>query len=48
MTADADKLLIIDDDPSLGKTLLTVLRKSGYDVEWVTTGQEGVDFVQQR
>lgn len=37
-----ENVLIIDDDQSLGKTLLGILRKEGYNVEWAGTGQEGL------
>src|SRR5262245_44157524 len=43
-----NRLLIIDDDQGLGITLKGILKKAGYDVEWVTTGNAGVDYVKQQ
>ena len=41
------RLLIIDDDESLGKTLLGILKKTGYDVQWARTGREGLSQLSQ-
>ncbi len=43
-----NRLLIIDDDQGLGVTLKGILKKVGYDVEWVTTGSAGVEYVQKQ
>jgi len=37
------RVLIIDDDEGLGKTLSAILTKSGYDTTHVLTGQEGIE-----
>jgi two-component system, OmpR family, KDP operon response regulator KdpE len=41
MTA-ATRILVIDDDPAILRTLSTNLRARGYDVSAVATGEEGV------
>ena len=35
-------ILIVDDDRSTGATLLAILRKAGYQGQWVTTGEDAV------
>lgn len=37
------KLLIVDDDIALAKTLAGILKRSGYEVQAVHAGQQGVD-----
>jgi DNA-binding response OmpR family regulator len=37
------RLLIVEDDTKIGKTVAQALEASGYDVEWVTTGQAALD-----
>jgi len=43
--SDAGKLriIIVDDDASVGKTLLGILKKAGYDVEWAPNGKEALE-----
>ena len=38
----ATRILVIDDDPAILRTLSTNLRARGYDVSAVETGEEGV------
>jgi signal transduction histidine kinase len=45
---DYNRLLIIDDDPALGKTLQILLRRAGFQVEWVATGGEGIRYIESR
>ncbi len=42
------KLLIIDDDVALAKTLAGILKRAGYDAEFVHEGAKGVDFVKSK
>src|SRR5579863_1885514 len=35
-------LIIVDDDASVGKTLLGILKKAGYQTEWVPSGKEAL------
>jgi two-component system phosphate regulon response regulator PhoB len=39
------KLLLVEDDTSLGETLQERLQKEGYDVQWVTTQAEALGAV---
>jgi DNA-binding response OmpR family regulator len=41
------KLLIIEDDPAIGQSLLDGLRQHGFQVELCKTGSSGVEHVQQ-
>lgn len=36
------RLIIVDDDASVGKTLLGILKKAGYEAEWSPNGQEAL------
>lgn len=36
-------ILIVDDDPSIRKTLAAILEEKGYDVEAVETGEEALE-----
>ncbi len=38
------KLLLLEDDPNLSKTLVKYLSKHGYDVDWAKHGEEALDF----
>lgn len=38
------KLLLLEDDPSLSKTLIKYLGKHGYSVDWAKTGEEALDL----
>src|SRR5271170_7016554 len=40
-----DKILVVDDEPSIRKYLQTLLEVDGYDVETVSTGKEAIDKV---
>jgi len=42
-----NSILIIDDDPALGKSLVGILARAGYQAEWVATGEEGVRRVRE-
>ena len=35
------RILLVEDDPMIGKTLLTALQQDGYTVDWVKDGQAG-------
>jgi DNA-binding response OmpR family regulator len=37
------RLLVVEDDAKIGKTVAQALETSGYEVEWVTTGQAALD-----
>ncbi|MBI9043136.1 MAG: response regulator transcription factor [Anaerolineaceae bacterium] len=37
-------ILLVEDDPALGKTLKTGLEREGYQVVWKTHGRKGVSF----
>lgn len=41
------RVLIIEDDPSIGKLLRRALMLEGYEVEWATTGPEGLRLFEQ-
>ncbi len=41
------RILIIEDDPSIGKLLRRALVLEGYTVEWATTGPEGLRLFKQ-
>lgn len=43
----AARVLIIEDDPSIGKLLRRALMLEGYEVEWATTGPEGLRLFEQ-
>jgi DNA-binding response OmpR family regulator len=36
------RILVVEDDPKLGALLREGLGEEGFEVEWVTTGEEGV------
>lgn len=38
------KLLLLEDDPSLSKTLIKYLNLNGYSVDWAKTGEEAMDL----
>ncbi len=38
------KLLLLEDDPSLAKTLMKYLRYHNYEVDWAKDGEEAVDM----
>ncbi len=35
------RILLVEDDPMIGKTLVTALQQDGYTVDWVKDGQAG-------
>ena len=35
------RILLVEDDPMIGKTLLAALQRDGYSVDWVQDGQAG-------
>ena len=39
----ASLILVVEDDPSIGRGLEQVLRAQGYDVEWVDTGRAALE-----
>ena len=42
------RVLIVDDEPSVGDALRLVLESNGYEVVLVTNGHEGIDQVRRR
>lgn len=38
------KLLLLEDDPSLSKTLIKYLTKQGYELDWAKNGEEAIDL----
>jgi DNA-binding response OmpR family regulator len=38
------KLLLLEDDPTLSKTLIRYLTQNGYEVDWAKNGEEAVDM----
>src|SRR6476646_4612358 len=42
------RVLIIDDEPSVGDALRLVLESNGYEVVLVTNGRDGIDQVRKR
>jgi DNA-binding response OmpR family regulator len=38
------KLLLLEDDPNLSKTLIKYLKINGYEVDWAKNGEEAMDF----
>ena len=42
------RVLIVDDEPSVGDALKLVLESNGYEVVLVTNGMDGIDQVRQR
>jgi DNA-binding NtrC family response regulator len=45
---DKLRILIIDDEPSVGDALRLVLESNGYEVVLVTKGQDGIDQARRR
>src|SRR5215510_16510885 len=48
MTATPQKILIIEDDPAIGQSLLDGLRQHGFTPELCKTGSSGVDFAKRQ
>jgi DNA-binding response OmpR family regulator len=48
VTATAQKILIIEDDPAIGQSLLDGLRQHGFQAELCKTGTSGVEYVQRQ
>lgn len=40
---DKEKILVVDDEPSIRKYLQTLLEVDGYEVEAVSSGQEALE-----
>ncbi len=38
------KLLLLEDDPNLGKSLVKYLERNGYSVDWAKQGEEAIDL----
>jgi DNA-binding response OmpR family regulator len=38
------KLLLLEDDPNLSKTLMKYLKQNGYEVDWAKNGEEALDL----
>ena len=43
--ADKEKILVVDDEPSIRKYLQTLLEVDGFGVETVTSGKEALDKI---
>ena len=39
-----NKLLLLEDDPNLSKTLIKYLKINGYEVDWAKNGEEAMDL----
>jgi DNA-binding response OmpR family regulator len=39
-----NKLLLLEDDPSLSKTLIKYLTRHGYELDWAKNGEEAIDL----
>jgi len=39
-----NRLLLLEDDPNLSKTLIKYLKLNGYDVDWAKNGEEAMDL----
>ena len=39
-----NKLLLLEDDPNLSKTLIKYLKYNGYEVDWAKNGEEAIDL----
>ncbi len=39
-----NKLLLLEDDPNLSKTLIKYLTHEGYEVDWAKNGEEAIDM----
>ena len=48
VTHDKSRILIVDDEPSVGDALRLVLESNGYEVVLVTSGLEGIDKVRKQ
>ena len=43
--ADKEKILVVDDEPSIRKYLQTLLEVDGFDVETVSSGKEALERI---
>jgi len=48
MTVSAQKILIMEDDPAIGQSLLDGLRQHGFHAALCKTGASGVEYVQKQ
>src|ERR1700752_203115 len=48
LTESRLRVLIVDDEPSVGDALKLVLESNGYEVVLVTNGRDGIDLVRTR
>ena len=39
-----NKILLLEDDPNLSKTLIKYLKFNGYGIDWAKNGEEAIDF----
>jgi len=44
LNKSAPKLLLLEDDPNLSKTLIKYLTLNGYGVDWAKNGEEAIDL----
>ena len=42
-----NKLLLLEDDPTLSKTLIKYLKRNGYEVDWAKNGEEAMELSYQ-
>lgn len=40
------KILLIEDDRAVAESLMDGLQRDGYDVQWQSTGQGGIDYIE--
>jgi DNA-binding response OmpR family regulator len=38
------KILLLEDDPNLAKTLVKYLKRHGYEVDWAKNGEEAIEL----
>jgi DNA-binding response OmpR family regulator len=43
-----NKLLLLEDDPNLSKTLIKYLKNEGYKVDWAKNGEEAADLAYEK
>ena len=40
-------ILVVEDDPAVGRSLGDALKREGYAISWKTTGAEGIEFAEK-
>lgn len=44
----AQRILLVEDEPGIAEVLIYALRSEGFDVAWVTTGEEALSLIEQK